>query len=149
MLVSEGAEEVYANDPPKLRKCVKYGVGSLLFWMLVMYYGYSVKDYQCAVFVYQYAVFWNALTLLVNITDVIMKKLDFDFWSPSEDILHFLTLLGGGPATVLTMIILKQKVQKPSYQETFFTWCGLSILWMLFVLFIVFSYQQILLEFFR
>ena len=149
MLVSEGTEELYANDPPKLKKCVMHGVGSLLFWILVIYFGYSIKDYQCALFTYQYAVFWNGLTLLVNVTDFFLQKFEFEFWSPSEDILHFLTLLGGGPATVVAMVMLRHNAQKPSYQETFFTWCSISILWMMFVLFVVFSYQQVLLEVFR
>ena len=149
MLVSEGTEELYANDPPKLNKCIQFGLLSLIFWIIVIYLGYYIKDYQCALFVYQYAVFWNVMTLLMNAFDVAMKISQFHSWRLSEDILHFLTLLGGGSATVLVMVLFKHKAQKPSYQETFFTWCNLSVLWMFFVLFIVYSYQQVFLVFFR
>ena len=149
MLFRRGTEALYANDPPKLNKCIVYGVGSFLFWVAVICSGYCIKDYQCAMFVYNYAIFWNALTAIVNVSDVILNKVDFYFWRPPDDILHFLTLLGGAPTTVLVMVLLKHNKHKLFYQETFFTWCGLSCLWKLFVLFIVYSNQQMFMEFFR
>ena len=142
-------KKLYANDPPKLLKCFKYAVSSLLFWFLVMYVGFVLRDVQCARFVFNYAVFINVMTLLVNFIDFVVKSQELFIWEISEDTLHFFTLLGGAPATVTAMILLKHNMKNPSYQEAFFTWCVLSCLWMIFVLFIVYSYQQVFLEFLR
>ena len=149
MWSNKDANDLYANDPPKLSKCIQFGCMAFISWLAVAAIGYLIRDYQCVSYILTYAVYWNVVTLSLNVFDFGMKNYGFYDWSLSEDILHFLTLLGGGPAIVLVMVMLKYNSKNPSFQETFFTWCSLSPLWMLFVLFIVYSYQHVFNEFFK
>ena len=149
MWAHKGTEHLYVDDPPKLFKCIKYGLAATLFWFVAAALGYYVRDDQSPRFILQYALYWNIFTLAVNAFDKLLHISGCYNWGVSEDFLHFLTLLGGGPSTVLVMALLRHKSKKPSYQETFFTWCSLSCWWMLFICFIVYSYQQVFIEIMR
>lgn len=144
MWSNKDVDHLYVNDAPKFMKCIRYGLLAALFWFVVAALGYHVRDEQSPKFILNYALYWNLLTITVNILDKLLSG--FSSFGVSEDILHFLTLLGGAPSTVFAMVLFKQKSKKPSYQETFFTWCGLSSLWMIFVCFIVYSYQHVFIE---
>ena len=69
----------------------------------------------------------NALTLLVNVIARLGSK--FDVFNFPEFLLHSLSLIGGAPATALSMLCINHKSTHTSYQDEF-VWvcCGQVIL---------------------
>ena len=68
----------------------------------------------------------NSTTLAVNFADKMSALCGFCYRVP-EMILHLLSLLGGAPATALSMIVFNHKSSKMSYHEEFNACCNFHI----------------------
>ena len=106
-------------------RCCRYGLLVLICWVVVVLILIFVNELVAAIAIIYFPSI-NLVTLVLNLVDKLMAKVECCCRVP-ECVLHFLSLVGGAPATALSMFIFNHKLTKALYQDKYVHMCLLNI----------------------
>jgi len=113
-------------------KCIGYGFANLIAWIISIWYLLISEHCQSALIIGLYTLVVQTITFKLYYDDHIACIFGKNQRIP-EDLLHLFTLLGGGPAGTLAMLLLSHKVQNSGFQKEFMLMSLLSLLVIIFV----------------
>ena len=103
-------------------KCIAFGFLTSIAWFGAIWHLSLLSNQQPKFVTMLYASFVQLLTYKLHYDDKMASNFGKGPRIP-EDLMHFCTLLGGGPATVFAMLSLDQKTRHPHYQAEFMKMC--------------------------
>ena len=119
------------NDMLQFGKCIGYGFLTLLAWVGTIWYLSSIGSMSASVLAF-YALVVQVFTFKCYYDDHVAFTLGKSKRVP-EDLMHLATLLGGGAAGAVAMLILHHKTQNSFFQTDYTYMCMTSLCIIIFI----------------
>ena len=119
--------------------CLRCGLLVLICWVAAVLISYLIlHNNLVAGIAIIYFLLINIITLSYNYYDKKSAEKRRTFDRVPEKDLHFLSLVGGAPATALSMFIFNHKSTKSAYQYKYLVMCLFNFIWLVVALAIIY-----------